>query len=54
MEKRIMSIHTQFHPAFDYIKLMIDRAERVTELCDEAYEIMQKYGLENGWIQNLD
>jgi putative pyruvate formate lyase activating enzyme len=49
-----ISLMSQYFPAYRAKEFKeIDR--RITpEEYNEAYEIMQKYGLENGWIQNLE
>ena len=49
-----ISLMSQYFPAYkahEFSKL----SRRITsEEYEEAYHIMQKYGLENGWIQDID
>jgi putative pyruvate formate lyase activating enzyme len=49
-----ISLMSQYFPAYRAQEFEeIDR--RITpEEYDEAYEIMQKYGLENGWVQEIE
>jgi putative pyruvate formate lyase activating enzyme len=49
-----ISLMSQYFPAYRAREFKeIDR-RIMPEEYDEAYEIMQKYGLENGWVQNLE
>jgi putative pyruvate formate lyase activating enzyme len=49
-----ISLMSQYFPAYRTQEFKeIDR--RITpEEYEDAYQIMLKYGLENGWIQNLE
>ena len=49
-----VSLMSQYFPAYKTHEIK-DLSRRITsDEYDEAYHIMQKYGLENGWIQNID
>ena len=49
-----VSLMAQYFPAYKAHEIK-DLSRRITsDEYEEAYQIMQKYGLENGWIQNID
>jgi putative pyruvate formate lyase activating enzyme len=49
-----VSLMSQYFPAYKAHEIK-ELSRRITsDEYEEAYHIMQKYGLENGWIQNID
>ncbi len=49
-----ISLMSQYFPAYKAHEIK-ELSRRITsDEYEEAYQIMQKYGLENGWIQNID
>jgi putative pyruvate formate lyase activating enzyme len=49
-----ISLMSQYFPAYKATQIK-ELSRRITEEeYDAAYRIMQKYGLENGWVQELD
>jgi len=49
-----ISLMSQYFPAYKTHELN-ELSRRITpDEYEEAYQIMQKYGLENGWIQNIN
>jgi putative pyruvate formate lyase activating enzyme len=45
---------SQYFPAYKAHEIK-ELSRRITsDEYEEAYQIMQKHGLENGWIQNID
>jgi putative pyruvate formate lyase activating enzyme len=49
-----VSLMSQYFPAYKAYETK-ELSRRITsDEYEEAYHIMQKYGLENGWIQNID
>ncbi|HTP03702.1 MAG TPA: radical SAM protein [Nitrospirota bacterium] len=49
-----VSLMAQYFPAYKAHEIK-ELSRRITsDEYEEAYQIMQKYGLENGWIQNID
>ncbi len=49
-----ISLMSQYFPAYKAQEIK-EMSRRITsEEYEEAYHIMQKYGLENGWIQDID
>jgi putative pyruvate formate lyase activating enzyme len=49
-----VSLMSQYFPAYKAYEIK-ELSRRITsDEYEEAYHIMQKYGLENGWIQNID
>lgn len=49
-----ISLMSQYFPAYRAQEFKEIHRRITPEEYDEAYQIMLKYGLENGWIQNLD
>ncbi len=49
-----ISLMSQYFPAYKAHEFKEISRRLNAEEYEEAYQIMQKYGLENGWIQNLD
>jgi len=49
-----ISLMSQYFPAYRARKFNEINRRITTEEYEKAYQIMLKYGLENGWIQNLD
>jgi putative pyruvate formate lyase activating enzyme len=49
-----VSLMSQYFPAYKAHEIK-DLSRRITsDEYEEAYQIMQKYGLKNGWTQNID
>jgi putative pyruvate formate lyase activating enzyme len=49
-----ISLMSQYFPAYKANGIK-DLSRRITpDEYEDAYHVMQKYGLENGWIQNID
>jgi putative pyruvate formate lyase activating enzyme len=49
-----LSLMSQYFPAYKALEIK-ELSRRITsDEYEEAYQIMQKYKLENGWIQNID
>lgn len=49
-----ISLMSQYFPAYKAHEIK-ELSRRITsDEYEEAYQIMQKHGLENGWIQNID
>jgi putative pyruvate formate lyase activating enzyme len=49
-----ISLMSQYFPAYKAHEIK-ELSRRITsDEYEEAYQIMQKYGLENGWIQDID
>ncbi len=49
-----LSLMSQYFPAYRAREFEEIHRRITSEEYEEAYQIMMKYGLENGWIQNLD
>jgi putative pyruvate formate lyase activating enzyme len=49
-----VSLMSQYFPAYKAHEIKELSRKITSDEYDEAYHIMQKYGLENGWIQNID
>ena len=49
-----ISLMSQYFPAYRAREFKEMNRRITTEEYEKAYQIMLKYGLENGWIQNLD
>jgi len=49
-----ISLMSQYFPAYRAREFNEINRRITTEEYEKAYQIMLKYGLENGWIQNLD
>src|SRR3990172_3970183 len=49
-----ISLMSQYFPAFKATEHEVINRRITAEEYEEACRIMEKYGLENGWIQNLD
>lgn len=49
-----LSLMSQYFPAYKAHEIKEISRRITSEEYEEAYQIMQKYKLENGWIQNID
>jgi len=49
-----ISLMAQYFPAYKAHEIKELSRKITSDEYEEAYHIMQKYGLENGWIQNID